>query len=385
VSDRLTILFSGMMAADPWQGGATWAVLQYLLGLRRLGHDVYFVEPVPAGSLLPEGAPLKDSQNARYFEEVIREFDLVGRAALHVPRTPQTVGMSYDQIISAGERADVLFNVSGMLTDAAVSATIPCRVYLDLDPGFVQLWHATQGVDMRLDGHTHFATVGLNVGRPGCPVPACGRTWIHTLPPVALDHWRPAEAVRYDGLTTVANWRGYGSIEHGGFHFGQKAHSLRKVIELPAMTDETFSLALNIHAGETQDLAALRRNRWRLLNPVEVAGTPERYRDFVRSSKAEFGLAKSGYVASRCGWFSDRSACYLASGRPVIAQDTGWSQHLPGGEGLFAFSSADDVIAAVEMINAGYRRHRSAAEAIAREHFNSDVVLRRLLEAVGAG
>ncbi|HZN65828.1 MAG TPA: hypothetical protein VFB66_11080 [Tepidisphaeraceae bacterium] len=381
MSRRLNILFSGMIAADPHQGGATWAVLQYLLGFRRLGHDVYFVEPVPARSLRPEGVSLKDSVNAKYFMQVVSRFNFRGRAALIMPCTRQTAGMSYEQVQEVADRADVLFNVSGMLVTGGARR----RAYLDLDPAFVQLWHSSQGVDMRLDDHTHFVTVGLNIGRPGCDVPTCGRQWIHTLPPVVLEQWSPAGDVRYKRLTTVANWRGYGSIEHNGVHYGQKAHSLRKLIELPKMTRERFTVALNIHKDETRDLEALNRNGWNLLDPAEVAGNPDRYRDFVRSSKAEFGLAKSGYVNSRCGWFSDRSACYLASGRPVVAQDTGWSEHLATGKGLLAFNSAEDVVAAVDEINSDYARHSAAAAQIAREYFDSDVVLSRLLEAVGAG
>jgi hypothetical protein len=360
-------------------------VLQYLLGFRRLGYDVHFVEPVPAKSLRPAGVSLGESENARDFRRVVEQFDLTGRAGLFVPGAFQTVGMAYDDMMAAGARADVLLNVSGMLGDVLITRLIRRRVYLDLDPAFLQLWHATQGVDMRLDGHTHFVTVGLNIGRRGCDVPTCGREWTHTLPPVVLEHWAPGGKPRYDGLTTVANWRGYGSIEHNGVHYGQKAHSLRKLIELPKMTRERFTLALNIHKDETRDLEALARNGWDLRDPAEVAGDPDRYRDFVRSSKAEFGLAKSGYVNSRCGWFSDRSACYLASGRPVVAQDTGWSEHLPAGVGLFAFNTAEDVIAAVSAINADYARHSAAAAQIAREYFDSDVVLPRLLEAVGVG
>lgn len=378
---KLRIVFSGMIAADPWQGGATWAVLQYVLGLRRLGHDVLFVEPVPPESLRPAGATLAGSDNAEYFSAVRSEY--LGRGALLEAGSRRTVGVPYDELLDFARRADVLFNVSGMLADEALLAPIPRRVYLDLDPAFVQLWHAAQGIDMRFDAHTHFVTVGSAIGRPDCPVPTCGRQWTTTLPPVVLDRWRPASEVKFDALTTVANWRGYGSIEHGGVFYGQKAHSLRPLIDLPRRTPEKFALALNIHPDETRDLRALKDNGWSLVSPSQAA-TPRDYAAFVRSSKAEFGLAKSGYVVSRCGWFSDRSACFLASGRPVIAQETGWSRGLPAGEGLFSFSTADDVLSAIDAMNDDYARHARAARAIAAEYFDSDVVLPRLLQAVGA-
>jgi hypothetical protein len=385
VSERkLTILFSGMIAADPFQGGATWAVMQYLLGFHRLGHDVYFVEPVPAPSVRPAGAPLEASDNARYFDRVNREFSLRGRAALLAAGTRHTVGAPYDDVRQWAAKADVLINVSGMLADPALLEPIPRRVYLDLDPAFVQLWHATQGVDMRLDAHTHFVTVGRNIGCPCCAVPTCGRDWVTTAQPVVLEHWAVDPGTPRDALTTVANWRGYGSIEHGGVHYGQKAHSLRRFIDLPRRTGERFELALSIHPGDARDLAALRDHRWHLLDPAETVASPLWYAAFVRGSKAEFGVAKEGYVASRCGWFSDRSACYLASGRPVIAQDTGWGDWLPTGEGLFCFDSVDEVLAAIEALNSNYSKQRHAARAIAETYFDSDLVLPRLLEAVGA-
>jgi hypothetical protein len=382
---KLTILFSGMVAGDPGQGGATWAVLQYVLGLRRLGHEVCLIEPVAEGSLRPAGAPLGETRQAAYFREVARDFELGGAAALLRAGTKETVGVPYDDLRALARRADVLFNVSGMLTDPPLLEPVPRRVYLDLDPAFVQLWHAAQGVDMRFARHTHFVTVGMNVGREGCRVPTCGVRWIKTLQPVVLERWPVADGppVR-DCWTTVGNWRGYGSVEYGGVHYGQKAHSMRRLIGLPGRTGECFELAMNIHPDERSDLAALAANRWRLVDPVDAAGTPGRYAAFVRGSRGEFGVAKSGYAASNCGWFSDRSVCYLASGRPVVAQETGWSDWLAAGEGLFSFRTADDAHAAFDEIRRDYPRHARAARALAERHFDSDVVLASIIAGLGA-
>jgi hypothetical protein len=380
---KLTILLSGMVAGDPHQGGATWAVLQYLLGLARLGHEVYLVEPVRAEALRPAGGLLADSDSAAYFRQVVADFGLAGRAALLLAGTDQTVGLPHDALRQVARRADLLLNISGMLTDPDLTSRIPLRVYLDLDPAFNQLWHAAQGIDMRFAGHTHFVTVGLALGQPECPVPTCGLAWVPTVQPVVLEHWPVAGPVAHDALTTVGNWRGYGSVEYQGVFYGQKAHSLRDLVALPTRTAEKFLLALAIHPGEARDLEALARNGWALADPVRVAGTPADYRRFLQGSKGELGIAKSGYVASRCGWFSDRSACYLASGRPVLAQETGFSRFLPVGEGLFAFQTADDVLAAVEALNRDYARHRRAARALAEEFFDSDRVLARLLGRLG--
>jgi hypothetical protein len=372
-----------MIGAVPHQGGATWAVLQYLLGLKRLGYEVYFVEPVEETALRPSGAPLARTANAAYFRMVMAEFGLEQTSALLLTGTQETVGLPYERLRRAISPADVLVNISGLLADATLTENIPLRVYLDLDPAFTQLWHATQGVDMRFSGHNRFVTVGQAVGQPGCDVPTCGRAWITTPQPVVLERWPVARCVTHDALTTVANWRGYGSIERGGVFYGQKAHCLRKFIALPTLTKENFTLALSIHPEESKDLSALRSNGWHLIDPSRVANSPNDYRRFIQGSKAEFGIAKSGYVSARCGWFSDRSVCYLASGRPVIAQETGFSRFLPTSKGLLAFETTDEVLASIEALNSDYGLHARAARTLAEEHFDSDKVLTRLLQRVG--
>ena len=380
---KRTILVSGMVAADPRQGGATWAVLQYVLGFRQLGHEVYLVDPVSPKALRPSGVDLSDSDNARYFGQVVNEFDLASRSALLCGTNGATCGLSYEQLQSVARRADVLINISGLLTDENLLKPIPIRVYLDLDPAFNQLWN-TQGLEMRFAGHTHFVTIGTRIGQSDCSVPTCGLEWLKTLQPIALDYWPKVQGCSSSDFTTVGNWRGYGSITHEGVHYGQKAHSLRQFFELPSQTQENFILALSIHRDETKDLAALARNGWHLVDPAQVAGSPGRYQHFIQQSKAEFGIAKSGYVVSRCGWFSDRSICYLASGRPVIAQETGFSRHLPSGEGLFAFNTSGDVLRAVDELRTDYPKQASRARAIAEEYFDSAKVLPKLLQQVGA-
>ena len=384
MSKGLRILVSGMIAGDPYQGGATWAVLQYVLGLRAAGHDVYFIEPILPTSIRPQGAALAASVNARYFHEITTAFGLAGRAALLLHGTVETIGLAYADLVAAARECDVLINISGMLTDSRLLEFISRRVYLDLDPAFNQLWSAVDGIDVRLDGHTHFITVGLAIGTTGCAIPTCGRTWLHTLQPIVLAEWPVRPADSSGAWTTVGNWRGYGSIRHQGVLYGQKAHSLRQFIDLPERTRARLQPAWAIHPGEVKDLEALRAHGWDLVDPATVASTPDSYRNFIQQSKGELGIAKSGYVESQCGWFSDRSLCYLASGRPVVAQETGFSRFLPTGEGLLAFSSIDDLVDAIESVNADYTRHCRRARQIAEAHFEADLVLGRLLERVGA-
>jgi hypothetical protein len=372
-----------MIAADSQHGGAAWAVLQYLIGFRQLGHQVYFVEPIAPAKLRPAGAELIRSGAALRFQRLAAAFELTHFAALLLEGTTRTVGLSHEALREVAARTDVLVNISGMLTDEALLQPIRRRIFLDLDPGFNQVWHSGEGIDMRFDAHTHFATVGLCLGQPACRVPTCGKTWIPTCPPVVLSQWPVAREWTRNAFTTVGNWRSYGSVSHDGLFLGQKAHSLRPLIDLPTRTDARFELALAIHPAEP-DLAALRDNKWNLIDPRRAAGTPGSYRSFVSHSRAEFGIAKSGYIATRSGWFSDRSACYLAAGRPVLAQDTGFPAALPTGDGLLRFENQEDALAGIDSIQANYPGHRAAARAIAEQHFDSGRVLTRLLDQVGA-
>jgi hypothetical protein len=380
---RLTITVTGMIAGDPHQGGATWAVLQYLLGLRQLGHDVHFIEPIAAEKLRPVGAGLSSSVNAAYFRAVMRQFGLESRAALLLAGTQQTVGLPYERLRAVAAESDCVINISGMLADPALIEPIPVRVYLDLDPGFNQLWCAAEGINVGFDGHTHFATIGLALGQAECVIPTCGRSWIATRQPVVLSEWPPAERVTHDAFTTVANWRGYGSITCNDVFYGQKAHAWRQFMALPDQSAEQFLVALAIHPDEKRDLLNLAAHGWTLVDPAYVSDTPDRYRSFVQGSKAEIGVAKSGYAEARCGWFSDRSVCYLASGRPVVAQETGFSRFLPTGEGLFAFETTDEACAGIDAVVSDYARQSRAARAIAEDYFDASSVLPQLLEQVG--
>lgn len=364
----MRIVVSGMLAGVPGQGGAAWAVLQYVLGLQRLGHDVVFVEPAVA-----------DAATRAYFKDVVARFGLEDRAALLDPVSGACAGMRRRELMKRAGGADVLLNISGLLADEELLGAVGVRAFVDLDPAFTQLWSAAEGIDMGFDRHDRFVTIGGRIGSQGCSVPTCGRDWITTLQPIVLEHWPLGDRVEYTALTTVGHWRAYGSIEHDGVRYGQKAHTLRPLLELPERTGAPFALALGIHRDELRDLAALYRHGWELLDPAAVAGTPDAYAAFVRGSWAEFGLAKSGYAASACGWFSDRSICYLASGRPVLAVDTGFGEDIPAGEGVLAFSTLDEAVAGVEELRTGYERHRRAARALAEDLFDSDRVLGRLL------
>ncbi len=370
--ERLRIVVAGMVAGGPGHGGATWAVLQWVLGLRQLGHDVVLIEPVAS----------LDRAVRSYFADVVADHGLQHHAVLWSPEG--TSGMPERAVRDFTATADAVVDLAGSLRHhPELLDGAPVRAYVDLDPAFTQVWHE-QGIDVGLDGHTHHLTVGLNIGRPGCPIPACGRDWFGVVPPVVLDRWAVADSVDGGTFTTIANWRGYGSVAHHGVAYGQKAHSWRELLSVAGAAARRCTPALAIHPGENEDLAALAAHGWRLLDPADVAATPDDYRRFVQGSFAELGVAKSGYVASRSGWFSDRSACYLASGRPVIAQDTGFSDHLPTGAGLLAFTTAGGAVAATHDVAADYGRHRRAARELAEAHLDSRTVLTKVIDHLGA-
>ena len=367
--ERLKIVVAGMVAGDPRQGGATWAVLQYAEGLSALGHEVLVIEPVAPEALAPGGAV------AAYFRSLRL---LAGRSALLSRGGEETLGLPYGRLLDFAREADLLLNLSGLLRDERLLAAVPVRAFVDLDPGFNQVW-GEQGFDLGLDRHTHCVSVGTRIGAADCPIPTLGREWIPTLPPVALAHWPLAEGPGR-AWTSVGNWRSYGSPTHAGLRYGQRAHSLRDLAVLPRRSAAGFELALAIHPDETADLELLAANGWHLVDPAAVAGTPEAYAEFVRGSRGELGIAKQGYVASSSGWFSDRSACYLASGRPVVAQDTGFGAALPTGVGLLAYDDVDGAAAAVEAVEGSLAAHRRAARELAVEHLDAARILPVLLD-----
>jgi hypothetical protein len=375
------VMVAGMVAGTPGQPGASWSVLQWVLGLRELGHRVILVEEMPPEKLLPGGAPREESENARYFVDLARGLEIEDCWSLLVSGSTQTAGLSYESVRQQAARCDCLLNISGTLKDPRVLGEIPRRAYVDVDPGFTQLWDL-EGHDLGLERHDRFITLGLSIGIPGCPVPTESRDWIRTLPPVVLSQWPAAERPPERPFTTVVNWRGYGSIEHEGVFYGQKVHSFRRFFPLPTVTGEEFQLACAISPEETADLASLSRHGWKLVDPSTVAGTAGSYRSFVSGSAAELNVAKSGYVTSQCGWFSDRSACYLASGRPVIAQDTGLPDSIPHGEGFLTFETLEEAARAVEEVRDGFSRHCKAARMFAEEHLDSAKVLTGMLNEV---
>ena len=372
-----TLVIAAALGQKPRHGGHAWVLLQYLLGFRRLGWDVLFLDRA-VGADAATGAATAASVAA-----VLEPFGL-GHSFAVLFDDGRTLGLPRAEVLDRCRRSAAMFNMMGFVRDPGVLAAAPLRVFLDVDPGFPQMWAATTQYD-GLDGHVAFVTVGRNVGLPGCVVPTAGRSWITTAPPVVLDHWPAVPPVADAPFTSVASWRGaYGTVPYDGQTFGLRVHEFRRFLGVPGLVPGVrFELALDIHAGDDADAAALRSGGWSLVAPAAVAGDPVAYRAYLARSAGEFGVAKHLYVATAGGWFSDRSACYLASGRPVVAQDTGWPAHYPTGAGLLSFATPDGAAAAVESVRSDPARHAKAARQMAEQCFGSDRVLARLLAELG--
>jgi hypothetical protein len=387
-----TAIVGGALANKPLNGGEAWVRLSWVLGLQRIGFETYFVEQIGSSSCVDQdGAPAEfaDSVNRSHFESVVRDFGLDGRAGLLCDEGREAAGLNRKEIQAAAAGADLLFNISGHLTIAEILEGPQISVHVDLDPGFTQSWDANPAIPFRLATHDHYVTVGLNVGKQGCPIPTGGIEWIPTLPPVLLEHWAGAPTVQgLPRFTTVATWRSpYGQLEIGGLTMGLKHHQFRRLIDLPERVREaSFEIALDIHPGDEADLRALREHGWEIVDPRAVAATPGAFRDYVFAATAEFSVAQGVYTETGSGWFSDRSGAYLAAGRPVLVQDTGLREALAvENGGLLAFTSPEEAALGAEEIRRDYRTHATAARSFAETHLDSDLVLARLLDKVGFG
>jgi hypothetical protein len=345
----------------------------YLLGLRALGHEVFYIEdtgecvydPITNARMLDPG------YGTSYIQSVLAPFDLGDRWAF-VNYDGSYHGRDRAAVRQYAADADLFLNLSGgswFWRDEY--ARIPRKAFIDSDPAFTQLaiakaepWYVAF-----FKQFDRLFTFGANIGTPASTVPVGDFSWRKTWQPVTLEHWqtdRPAG----DRLTTVMTWQIESFTDVGG----NKDQEFVKFIDLPSKTTQPFELAVN----GPQSL--LRAHGWETVDAMSVSRSPWDYRDFIQRSKAEFGVAKHTYVETASGWFSDRTECYLASGRPALVQDTGWTGHLPSGEGLLSFASPAEALAGIEAINSQYARHARRAQEIAREHFEARHVLTRLID-----
>jgi hypothetical protein len=371
------------MTVEPFSAGIAWDWIQIAVGLGRLGHDVYFVEELESSWAVDHsGRPTSYAAcvNRPRFMALAERFGLGERACQLYDGGRATTGLSLAELMRKAEGADLLLNVSGHLREKRVLERVARRAYLDQDPVYTQLWVTEYGEDLGFGDHDVFFTVGLDIGSPTCPIPTAGVRWHPMLPPVVLDFWAPATEAHTDRFTTVASLTGYAELRFEGRRYGSKYAEFRRLAELPRMTGQTLEVALKAFREDDDLIRAMRLGGWTIADGGEVDGL-EKYRAYIAASRAEIGVAQQAYVAGRSGWFSDRSAHYLASGKPVLAQATGFERHLPVGRGLLAFATADEAKQGIDAINADYDVHCTAARELAEEHLDYRAILPPLLDA----
>lgn len=362
-------------------GGQAWANMQYLAGLRSLGHDVVYVEDCGESSWVYDWQAGDWTTDISYPAAYVRAcLEAVGFGDRWMYRAGNaSEGMPLADFLEICTRAHLLIMRAVPMWIWREEYDRPQRrIFIDVDPGFTQV-HMTQDsglVSAIARCERHF-TIGQRIGMPDCPIPLAGFCWLKTLPPIALDHWPVAGDGAASHFTTVMRWQGpFQNTQQNGTSYGQKDKEFPRFLELPQRTTQAFQLAL---IGSEQELLA--KHGWELVPGWIVSETPACYQNYIQNSRAEFAVPKHAYVATRGGWFSDRSVCYLASGRPVLIEDTGLGDWLPTGDGLLTFRDVAGAITGVERINAAYEHHRRAARQLAEEHFAAERVLPALLDA----
>jgi hypothetical protein len=360
--------------------GNTWAFLQWVLAFRDAGWDVWMIEDQSSAKLVDANrkpcTSLAESANLAHWNSVVDEFGLRDRATLLVDGE----AANKRELLDFARDAGFLFNISGHFHQADLMAAVPHRVYVDLDPAFTQIWAQIYHSPMNLDPHDIFMSIGGKLGQPDCRAPLAGRAWLPIGVPVSLEHFtlpnleQPGEV-----WTTFTHWYGYNPVEYEGQWYGNKSEEFEKLVNLPKRTGAKLEIATDLNNDDpTMDL--FRKGGWNLVDARPLNTPWQRYREYAAESRGEFCVAKNGYVKSRCGWFSDRSAMYLALGRPVILQNTCWPEFYPEGEGLLAFDDEVGALAALEKVERDPVRHAKAARAIAEKYCAGPVVVNRFLE-----
>ncbi len=382
---RLRIVVLGYIIRAPF-GGLAWHHLQYVLGLARLGHDVLFIEDSDDYPLCmhPDCEANDDpTEGLAFAQNAFERLGIAGKFAYYDAPRREWLGPAAHIAHNFCAGAQVILNVSGINPVRPWWRDAPIRILVDTDPAFLQIRHLQSDAARELaNAHNSFFTFGEKFGDSDCSIPDDGFAWRPTRQPVVLDAWPATRASLDHPFTTVMQWDSYGSVNHLGRRYGMKSASIRQFRDLPRRCHVPLLLGIggNSHSPQKQ----LKAQGWIVRNTIEFTRDPWQYQHFIQQSAGEFGIAKHGYVASNSGWFSERSANYLASGRPVILQNTGFSDILPTGEGLLAFNTPDEAIESLEQVRHDLERHSRAARAIAAEYFDSNKILSDLLARSGA-
>jgi len=387
----MRVIVTGLVATYP-VGGVAWDYLQYVQGFHRLGCDVHYLEDTGQWLYDPVAGTFTDdaAANARWLDGCLASLDpaLAGRGTVRGP-DGRLHGLDEAALARLCAGTDLFLNLSGAcwLRDSYRAARR--KAYVDTDPGYSQAKIAAVAAGVGDESaefsvnlirqHDLFFTLGENLGAPDCLIPSCGLVWHPTRQPIALDAW-PVVAAPDGAFTTVMSWKIEPSPPTlGGRAYGGKDVEFERFMDLPARTPETLEVAISGAAPRDRIAAA----GWRLRDAQAVSATMDAYRDYLVASRGECSIAKNVYVATRSGWFSTRSAAYLACGKPVVVQDTGFPAHVPTGPGVHAFATAEEAVAALAAIRADYAAACAHARATAEAHFAAERICARLLSDAG--
>jgi hypothetical protein len=379
----LRIIITGLIARYPL-GGMTWHHLQYVLGLAQLGHDVYYLEDSGAWPYTPTPEPATNdcAYNINYLSRLMLKYGLEDRWAYRSPLSSKWYGMpdaSRNEIIKS---ADLLINLSGGLEHPEDYAQTRRLIYIDTDPVFTQLdfVQASEELKGQLAAHHAFFSFGERLSATSMPMQY---KWLPTRQPIVLAEWRNS-LPRRDVFTTIMNWTSYESITVESKVYGQKDREFMRFLDLPGfVAPAELELAVGEGKADAPRHELLLQKGWHIVDPLKVSGSANRYREYIQTSKAEWSVAKNGYVQGQAGWFSERSACYLAAGNPVVVQNTGFAETLPTGEGILPFATLEEAAAAIREVESNYEQHSRAAAAIAEEYFDSSKVLSKMIDEIG--
>jgi len=396
----------GILGRTPL-AGVSWQLLQYVEGFRRLGYDIYYIEDTGDWAYNPEQTTVGDESRyaysincqyaVNYVAKLMTAYGLADRWAYRSRIDGRIFGLSDTQVSRLFEEAVALVNLTGSTRLFEEHSRVPVRIYLETDPVIpqIQLALGNRNTFDLLATHTHHFTYGENLGAADCGVPLSAFKYRPTRQPIVLDWWTADAKLPSDGnhelpladcFTTVANWQQSGKdINWNGETYSWSKHvEFLKFIDLPCRTDQEFELALLCkNQKDAEAIPLLRSYGWRVIDAITVSKETLPYRDYILGSRGEFTVAKDQNIRLRSGWFSDRSACYLAAGKPVITQDTGFDRFIPTRRGLFSFANMDELLGALDEINSDYPRHCDAAREIATEYFAAEKVLGRVLQEVG--
>jgi hypothetical protein len=363
------------------------ANLNMILGLRALGYEVHYLErqndPNDCYDLRSSLMTDDPSFALGYLADLLPRFGMHADRYSFIDRDNRCHGSGWPALRRALEGADFVLTMSDPIWFDELELC-PKRAFIDTDPLFTQVaLHTGEGrppsTAAAIEHYDVLFTEALRIGRGDCTIPLSGRTWIPTRPAIDTSLWCATPPPTDAPITTIMNWAAWDDVEFGGVEYGHKDREFERFLTLPSEFGRPFAIA----AGGPAPRDRLHQFGWQLVDPLAVTGTIDAYQRFIAASWADFGIAKHAYVASRSGWFSDRSMCYLASGRPVLHQDTGCGDWLPAGEGVLLFSTMEDVLHGLERLTADYERHARAARAIAEDYFEAEKVVGRMLDAGG--